>query len=92
MARLGVLQSASVRGPGDNSHVESFFHSLKAELTRGVVFPTEQALRSALHRYMRYYNGTRLHSALGYHSPIAFERHAAPSPSTKVVQDPRREC
>ena len=76
-AQLGLLQSANVRGPGDNSHIESFFHSLKAELTRGVVFPTEQALRSSLHRYMRYYNGTRLHSALGYRSPIAFERQAA---------------
>ena len=77
VARLGFLQSASVRGPGDNSHMESFFHSLKAELTRGVVFPTEHALRGALRRYMRYYNGTRLHSALGYRSPIAFECQAA---------------
>ena len=38
VARLGFVQSASVRGPGDNAHMESFFHSLKAELTRGVVF------------------------------------------------------
>jgi putative transposase len=77
VARLGFLQSASVRGPGDNSHMESFFHSLKAELTRGVVFPTDQALRRALRRYIRYYNTTRLHSALGYVSPIAFECQAA---------------
>lgn len=77
VARLGFLQSASVRGPGDNSHMESFFHSLKAELTRGVVFPTEQGLRAALRRYIRYYNATRLHSALGYRSPIAFECEAA---------------
>ena len=77
VARLGFLQSASVRGPGDNSHMESFFHSLKAELTRGVVFATEPTLRRALDRYLRYYNATRLHSALGYRSPIAFESHAA---------------
>jgi len=77
VARLGFLQSASVRGPGDNSHMESFFHSLKAELTRGVVFPTDAALRTALRRYIRYYNTTRLHSALNYISPIAFERRAA---------------
>jgi transposase InsO family protein len=76
-AHLGVLQSASVRGPGDNAHMESFFHSLKTELTRGVVFATDHVLRCALHRYIRYYNGTRLHSALGYRSPIAFECHAA---------------
>jgi putative transposase len=77
VARLGFLQSASARGPGDNSHIESFFHSLKTELTRGVVFPTDDALRRALRRYIRYYNATRLHSALGYRSPIAFECEAA---------------
>jgi transposase InsO family protein len=77
VARLGFLQSASARGPSDNSHIESFFHSLKTELTRGVVFPTEEALRHALRRYIRYYNATRMHSALGYLSPIAFECQAA---------------
>jgi putative transposase len=77
VARLGFLQSASVRGPSDNSHMESFFHSLKAELTRGVAFPTEPTLRAALRRYIRYYNTTRLHSGLNYVSPVAFERRAA---------------
>jgi putative transposase len=77
VARLGLLQSATVRGPGDNSHMESFFHSLKAELTRGVVFSTDHQLRSALRRYLCYYNATRLHSGLGYLSPIAFECQAA---------------
>jgi transposase InsO family protein len=71
---LGLRQSASARGPGDNAHMESFFHSLKAEVTRGVAFPTEGALRHQLTRYVRYYNATRQHSALGYLSPIAFER------------------
>jgi len=77
VARRGLEQSASVRGPGDNARAESFFHSLKSELTRGVVFPTETMLRRALTRYIRYYNERRLHSALGYRSPIAFERQAA---------------
>ena len=35
VAARGVQQSVSVRGPEDNAHAESFFHSLKAELTRG---------------------------------------------------------
>jgi transposase InsO family protein len=77
VARLGMLQSASARGPGDNSHIESFFHSLKAELTRGVAFTTDLALRRALVSYIRYYNATRLHSGLNYCSPLAFERAAA---------------
>ena len=77
VARHGVLQSANVRGPGDNAYAESFFHSLKAELTRGVVFRTPPALRTALDTYIRYYNTQRLHSALAYQSPIAFERRVA---------------
>jgi putative transposase len=77
VARLGMQQSANVSGPGDNAHAESFFHSLKAELTRGVTFSTERALRTALTTYMRYYNTIRLHSGLSYLSPLAFERRAA---------------
>lgn len=75
--RLGMQQSASVRGPGDNAHAESFFHTLKAELTRGCQYATEDALREQLQGYMRYYNTVRLHSALHYRSPLAFERHVA---------------
>jgi len=77
LTQLGLLQSASVRGPGDNAHAESFFHSLKAELTRGATFATERALRRQLAGYMRYYNTVRLHSSLQYLSPLAFERRAA---------------
>jgi putative transposase len=77
VAERGVQQSVSMRGPEDNAHAESFFHSLKAELTRGTSVGTEQLLRRALDEYMRYYNTRRLHSALGYRSPVAFEREAA---------------
>ena len=74
VVQLGLLQSASSHGPGDNAHMESFFHSLKAEVTRGETFITDAALRREVRRYVRYYNATRQHSSLGYHSPMAFER------------------
>ncbi len=77
VTELGLMQSASVRGPGDNAHAESFFHSLKAELTRGTHFATEAALRNALRTYMTWYNTVRLHSSLRYQSPLAFEHGAA---------------
>ena len=73
----GIRQSASTAGPGDNAHMESFFHSLKAEVIRGCHFATEHEVRAVLRSYIRYYNETRAHSALGYRSPIAFERQAA---------------
>jgi putative transposase len=77
VARLGMHQSANANGQGDNAHAESFFHSLKAELTRGVIFSHERVLRTALTAYMRYYNTIRLHSGLSYLSPLAFERRVA---------------
>ncbi len=57
--------------------MESFFHSLKAELIHGARFATEAKLRAELGRYVRYYNHRRLHSALGYRSPVDYESRAA---------------
>jgi putative transposase len=73
----GMLQSSSQRGPAENAHMESFFHSLKAEVIHGVDFADERALRRAVASYIRYYNRQRLHSALGYRSPVDFETQAA---------------
>jgi putative transposase len=77
VTRLGLLQSASARGPGDNAYAESFFHTLKAALIRGASFRTEGALRAALRGYVRYYNAVRLHSSLDYTAPLVFERGTA---------------
>jgi transposase InsO family protein len=73
LVALGIHQ----RGPEDNPHIESFFHSLKAEALHGVRFATDDALRREIARYIRYYNHQRLHSALGYRSPVDYERCAA---------------
>lgn len=72
----GMRQSSTQRGPGENAHMESFFHSLKAEAIHGVRFGTDRALRSVLAGYVHYYNRQRRHSALGYRSPIDFEAAA----------------
>ena len=77
LAARGVRQSANAAGPGDNAHMESFFHSLKAEAIRGQHFATDAELRATLTDYFTYYNRTRAHSALGFRSPIDYERAAA---------------
>lgn len=74
---LGMQQSSALRGPEDNPHMESFFHSLKAEALHGEHFATAAALRQAIARYMQYYNHRRRHSALGYRTPVDYERAAA---------------
>jgi putative transposase len=77
LAALGIQQSSALRGPKDNAHMESFFHSLKAEVVHGARFETEATLRNELRGYIRYYNHRRLHSALGYRSPVDYECQAA---------------
>jgi len=77
LRHLGVQQSSALHGPGENAHTESFFHSLKAELLHGTTFETDASLRRALSGYFQYYNGHRLHSALGYRAPIDYESEAA---------------
>lgn len=77
LRELGVRQSSARHGPGENAHMESFFHSLKAELLHGTTYDTDAALRQALQSYFQFYNSHRLHSALGYRAPIDYESHAA---------------
>lgn len=71
----------SMNRPGhctDNAFMESFFHSLKAELIRGVTWSKIAELRRALSTYInRFYNTVRLHSGLAYESPIEYEQRAA---------------
>lgn len=62
----------------DNGHMESYFHSLKTELIRGRKFSNMNDLRYALNSYINhFYNKIRLHSGIGYCSPIEFEKMAA---------------
>lgn len=71
----------SLNRPGhctDNAFMESFFHSLKAELIRGTVYHRVKQLRRALIKYInKFYNSVRLHSGLDYLAPIEFEQRAA---------------
>ena len=78
LVAAGVQQSMTRGGaPDENAHMESFFHSLKAELIHGRSFAAVAELRQQLCRYVRYYNHQRLHSSLGYQSPVDYERGAA---------------
>lgn len=73
--RQGITASMSrVAMPYDNAMVESFFSSLKSELTHHERFETPDQARSAVFSYIEtFYNPRRRHQGLGYRSPIAFE-------------------
>src|SRR5262249_19691694 len=74
LAALGFVQSMNrPREITDNAFIESFFHSLKSDAVDGVRFTTAAELGRLLQSYMLYYNGVRLHSGIGYRSPMAYE-------------------
>jgi transposase InsO family protein len=57
----------------DNALAESFFASFKGELIATRPWATCAAARRAIVEYISWYNGTRLHSTLGYRSPAEYE-------------------
>ena len=63
----------------DNAAVESFFGTLKTELTHGRRYATRAEARADIFEYVEiFYNRERRHSALGYLSPAEYEaRYAA---------------
>jgi len=61
--------------PYDNAMAESFFATLKLEISDGKPFASRDAARTAVFEYVElFYNRTRMHSSLGYRSPVQAER------------------
>ncbi len=73
---LGMISSMSRKGNCfDNACMESFFGTLKQDLIYGNRFKTRAEARHAIFEYIEvFYNRTRLHSALGYMSPVEYEQ------------------
>jgi len=75
LAENGLVASMSRRGNCyDNAAMEAFWSSLKNELVHRRRFLTRDEARTAIFDYIEaFYNRTRLHSALGYKSPLDYE-------------------
>ena len=72
----GLVASMSRKGNCyDNAAMESFFHTLKTELVKHEHYQTHAEARASLFDYIEgFYNRRRLHSTLGYQTPVDFER------------------
>jgi transposase InsO family protein len=75
LAAHGFVASMSRKGNCyDNAYIESFWSSLKYETVYHRRFATRAEARTAIFDYIEaFYNRTRLHSSLGYVSPVTFE-------------------
>jgi transposase InsO family protein len=78
LKEFGITASMSRRGNCyDNAYAESFFHTLKVELVHRRRFKTRAEAMVAIFEYIEvWYNQRRIHSALGYRSPVEYERAA----------------
>jgi putative transposase len=76
LQRNHFRQSMSGKGNCyDNAQAESFFSRFKTELLEDGAFEDLEQARSEIFGYIEgYYNRVRLHSSLGYKSPMEFEK------------------
>ena len=71
----GIRSSMSRKGDcWDNACSETLFASLKKERLRQTCFATRRQAKDEIIGWLTWYNSQRLHSSLGYVSPMEYER------------------
>ena len=75
----GIVRSVSRPGtPPDNAVAESFFKTLKRELAEERSYRRRDEAKQGIFKHIELYcNRARMHSTLGYMSPVEYERQYA---------------
>jgi transposase InsO family protein len=71
-----IKRSLSHKGcPYDNAVAEATFKIIKTEFVWNETFETTEELRLKLFDYVHWYNHCRLHSSLGYQTPVEYREN-----------------
>ncbi len=81
-----IIQSMSRKGNcWDNAVAESFFKTIKYECLNQYRFENYQQLYNCIEKYICWYNTKRIHSTLGYITPLQMERKLENNKYKKVA-------
>lgn len=86
LAVQGLLSNSRSGCPYDNAAMESFFKTYKYEEANFQTFRSLEDFKPNLATFLEDYNSQRLHSSIGYRSPIEFEILHAVSYETFCVR------
>ena len=70
----GLLKTKDNRSTEDNAVAEATFNTIKTEFVKNEIFTNNNELRQSFSAYAYWYNNSRLHSSLGYLTPMAFNK------------------
>ncbi len=75
LKEFNIIHSLSAKGcPYDNAVAEAQFKIIKTEFSKGRHFESLGHLQMELKQYVHWFNNKRLHSSLGYKTPVEFKQ------------------
>jgi transposase InsO family protein len=76
LTTFGISRSLSMKGcPYDNAVAEATFKIIKTEFIKNHTFDTLSDLNYQLADYVNWFNHHRIHSSLGYLTPIQYKQN-----------------
>lgn len=73
---FNISRSLSLKGcPYDNAVAEATFKVIKTEFVNNYTFNTLDELKYWLSDYVNWYNNHRIHSSLGYNTPVEYRKN-----------------
>lgn len=83
---FNIKRSLSMKGcPYDNAVAEATFKLIKTEFVKNRRFESLPQLKQELEAYVKWFNETRIHSTLGYLSPLVYKQEALRNLSSLVL-------